>query len=518
MAQKPISMNKIRRIVQLLQTGTSVRTIAKQCCVSRNTVRCYKDRIASAGSLEALLLRSNEELSAIVYEPSETGKIPKEPYDTLQKLLPVYAKELQRTGVTRDLLWQEYRMLHPQGYGYTQFCHYLALHTVSKDTVMHFLHRMGEKMMVDFAGKTMSYVDENGELISCQVFVAVLPYSGYSYVEAVHSQKQEDFVRCLENALSWINGTPQCILSDNLKSFVKRSNRYEPEFTDLMEQFSIHYNTAIMAARVEKPRDKAAVEKAVHLSYQRIYAPLRDQHFRSLKELNQAIKEQLNLHHLRAFRGGNQTRKGLFEEERLHLKMLPTSRIEIKQRVSAKVQKNYHVVLGEDWHYYSVPHNYVGKQVQLIYTSSTVELYHEHERIAIHVRHIKRYGYTTDPNHMPANHRHYAIMKGWDADYFKNQAKQISPDVLEVIDRILQSRQFPEQAYNACLGILRLEKKYTSNRLTAACALSIQARSVSYKFINNILKNNTDLRLAQAPTLFSLPTDHANLRGAKEYQ
>lgn len=518
MAQQPISMNQIRRIVQLLQAGTSVRSIAKQCRISRNTVRCYKERINSAGKLEDLLLMSETELSALVYEPAETGNEPTERYDVLDKLLPVVAKELQRTGVTRDLLWQEYKVLHPQGYGYTQFCHYLSLHIESKDTVMHFFHRMGEKMMVDFAGKTMSYVDENAEIINCQVFVAVLPYSGYSYVEAVHSQKQEDFVRCLENALAWMGGVPQCILSDNLKSSVKRSNRYEPQFTDLMEQFSVHYNTAVMAARVEKPRDKASVEKAVHLAYQRVYAPLRDQHFRSLKELNHAIKEQMNLHHLRPFRNSGQTRKELFEQEYVHLKPLPASSLEIKQRVSAKVQKNYHVILGEDRHYYSVPHNQVGKQVQIVYTSSAVEIYHEHERIAIHNRHIKQYGYTTHPEHMPANHRHYTVMKGWDADYFKDQAKKISPDVLEIIDRILQSRQFCEQAYNACLGILRLEKKYGSSRLTAACTLALQGRSVSYKFINNILKNNTDIRLSQSPTLFSLPPDHSNLRGAQQYQ
>ena len=512
-------MNHIRRILQLMQSNTSERSIAKQCAISRTTVRSYSLRLLQSNlGFDQLLDLDDKALSAMVYESPEIGKGRSKRFDSMEELLVKCESELKKTGVTRELLWQEYRLLCPKGYGYTQFCHYLSQHIAKKDTVMHFLHRMGEKMMVDFAGKTMSYMDEEGEIIPCQVFVAVLPYSGYTYVEAVRSQKQQDFVQCLENALHYIEGVPECIVSDNLKSYVKRANRYEPEFTDLIEQFSVHYNTAVMAARIKKPRDKASVEKAVHLSYQRVYAPLRNQHFRSLKEMNNAILGKLTHHHGRGFRGGKQTRDQLFDEERQHLKPLPQSRIEIKQRVMAMVQKNYHVLLGEDRHYYSVPYNHVGKKIQIVYSSSTVEIYHQLDRIAIHARQIKRNVYSTTPAHMPPNHRHYAQMKGWDDEYFKTQAEKISAEVLKVIQGIIESRQFREQAYNACLGILRLAGKYGGHRLTAACTLALQARTISYKFVSTILRNNTDMREKTQPPLFNLPLDHDNVRGADNYK
>jgi transposase len=519
MAQKPLSMNHIRRILQLMQSNVSERSIAKQCSISRTTVRSYAQRILQINlELDQLLELDDKALSDMMHEAPEIGKGRSTRFDSVEDYLVTYASELKKTGVTKELLWQEYRLLYPTGYEYTQFCHYLSLHIGQKETVMHFLHRMGEKMMVDFAGKTMSYTDELGEIIPCQVFVAVLPYSGYSYVEAVRSQKQQDFVSCLENALHYMGGVPECIVSDNLKSYVKRASRYEPEFTELVEQFSVHYNTAVMAARIRKPRDKASVEKAVHLTYQRVYAPLRNQQFRSLKEMNHAILGQLTHHHGRGFRGGKQTRQQLFAEESLYLKPLPKSRIEIKQRIMAMAQKNYHVLLGEDRHFYSVPYNHVGKQLQIVYTSSTVEIYLQYERIAIHPRQIGRKGYSTNADHMPPNHRHYAQMKGWDADYFKTQAENISPEVLQVIEAILQSRKFQQQAYNACLGILRLGSKYGNERLTRAAALSLQSRMTTYKFVSTILRNNTDLREKAQAQLFTIPENHDNVRGAKNYQ
>lgn len=517
MAQNPINMNQIRRILQLIDSGLSNRSTAKQCAVSPKTIRNYKRRIAQSNvELKELLQMNDEQLSAIIYEPIGMGKQRQKRYDELKQVLEQCKEELKKTGVTYQLLWQEYRIVYPDGYSYTQFCNYLRLELAHKQTVMHFLHRMGEKVMVDFAGKTISYTDQEGEIVPCQVFVAVLPYSGYSYVEAVRSQHQQNFISAMENALEYFGGAPECIFSDNLRSYVKRSSRYEPEFTDLTEQFSIHYNTAVMAARVKKPRDKASVEKTVHLTYQRIYAPLRNQIFRSLQELNCAFKQQLTQHHDRLFRDKSKSRKQLFEEEQKHLRPLPQSRIEIKQRVEAKVQKNYHVLLGEDRHFYSVPYNHTGKRVQLVYTSTGVEVYHQHQRIAIHPRHQNRNGYTTLADHMPSHHKHYTIMKGWDGEYFKGQAKKISSQVLSVIEQILCSRQFCEQSYNACIGILRLADKYGNDRLTGACGIALQANSVNYRFINNILQNNMDLRSQQ--TLFSLPTEHQNLRGSGHYE
>lgn len=514
-------MNKLKRIIQLLSAGQSTRSIAKETSISRNTVREYITLIHATGiGFSELLTYSEEQLSNLIFDPPGQKTVSDKRRTILEDRLKELAKELSGRHITRQLLWQEYRIEHPDGYGYSQFCYILSEYVLRQDVSMHFLHKPGEKLQVDFAGRQLSYINESGQEIKCQVFVGVLPFSGYTYIEAVHSQKQEDFLSCLENALKYIGGVPQCIVSDNLRSAVKRSDRYDPEFTFLMEQFSVHYNTSVMAARVAKPKDKPSVEKAVHLAYERVYAPLRKKQFGSLADLNDAIWEQLMHHHDRPFRRSEQSRLQLFtSEESSSLGTLPVERMEVRREVMAKVQRNYHVVLGIDWHYYSVPFQYAGKQVKIIYTQGLVEIYHERQRIAIHHRSPGRNHYTTLKEHMPPHHLHYTITKGWDADYFRSKAQKISDEVVQVINQLLSTRFFAEQTFTACIGILRLADKYGNERLSVACGIAIKARAVRYRFIHNILKNKTDMCKEEESslTLFSTPA-HENVRGPSAYQ
>ncbi len=521
MAANTITMLQIRRIIQLHGNGESKRSIARQCSLSRNTVKEYLVLINKSGlNVGELLSMDDLQLNRLLHDPSRSTALPDNRQPALESQFDTLSKELRKTGVTRQLLWQEYRIMYPDGYSYSQFCHLLNQHLQTKETVMHFFHKAGEKMLVDFAGKTMHYTTHTGEKVSCQIFIAVLPFSGYTYTEAVHSQQQGDFLNCMENALRYFGGVPGCIVSDNLKSCIKKANRYEPELTELLEQFSLHYNTTVTAARIYKPRDKASVEKAVHLAYERVYAPLRNQTFSSLTDLNTAITHQLHAHHQRNFRNTEQTREQLFkQQEQELLRSLPSSRMGISQTASAKVQRNYHIVLGQDWHYYSVPYQYTGKQVKIIYTDTTVEIYYELKRIALHTRSRKRNGYSTHTDHMPSNHQHHSQIKGWDADYFRNKAKGLSPEIGQAIECILQSRFFYEQTYNACLGILRLADKYSCDRLSQACKIALQAKAVNYRFINNILINNMDQKEQASETTNVVSMGwHKNLRGPLAYQ
>ncbi|MEK7227212.1 MAG: IS21 family transposase, partial [Bacteroidota bacterium] len=427
-----------------------------------------------------------------------------------------------RTGVTRQLLWEEYRKEQPQGFGYTQFCHYLNLQIEKKNCVMHFDHKPGEKLMVDFAGKTMSYViKETGEVVTCQVFVAALAYSGYSYVEAVHSQKQEDFLFCLSNSLHFLEGVPQCILSDNLKSAVKRSNRYEPDFTSLSEQLSVHYDFTLMAARVGKPKDKPHVESAVRTTYYRVYAPLRDKMFFSIEELNEAIRHQLMIHNALPFQRKEGSRESIFMAvEKPLLKPLPTAPFEVKHVVEATVQRNYHVTLGEDWHHYSVPYIHVRERVKIIYTQKTVEVYLNLKRIAFHFRNKTKHAYTTLYEHMPTNHQQQQTARGWDGNYFRREAEKLGPGTLQVIEKALSLKIYPEQTFRTCLGVLRLGNKYGVQRLEAACSRAITGSKVNYRIIKNILENHLDQVPVSAtnPNLFSSIIEHENIRGALNYK
>lgn len=376
MSNNLVTMQHVRTIIQLLQRGFSGRRIARELQLSRNTVKLYSDRLnACAFSLEALQQMDDEGLGAIVYADAKQMQADSRKGD-FKSRIPYFLAELKRTGVTKLLLWEEYKRANADGYEYSQFCDLFAQYKKVNEASMHFSHSPADVMMVDFAGDNLSYVDKvSGELISCPVFVAVLPYSGYSFAVALSKATQPNVIKALNLCLDYFGGVPQALKCDNMKTAVSKSNRYEPVFTDTLIQWSLHNNTSLLAARVRKPKDKASVENEVKLVYQRIYAPLRDKIFFSLEELNVHIVEQLKEHHQRSFQKKDYSRYECFiKNEKILLQPLPAEKYIIKHVAKAKVQKNYHITLGENWHHYSVPFSFIGKTVNAIYDTDTVEI------------------------------------------------------------------------------------------------------------------------------------------------
>jgi transposase len=519
MSNKLITMQILRSIIQQLQRGFSHRRIARELQLSRNTVKHYALQLTSGThSLEALQQMNDADLSVIVH--AKAKQLQTNPRRTVfTSRTDYFLSELNRTGVTRLLLWQEYKKEHPAGYEYAKFCHLLSTQKQINGATMHFEHKPAEVMMVDFAGDNLSYiVKETGEVISCPVLVCVLPYSGYSYVSALINASLVHVVKALNECLVYFQGVPQNFKSDNMKQIVTKSCRYEPTFTDMMQQWALHNNIILLAARVGKPKDKASVENQVKLTYQRIYAPLRDKIFFSLEELNKSIREQLAEHHRLAFQRKAYSRYDCFtNEEKPLLQSLPFSSYVIRHRVEAKVQKNYHITLGENWNHYSVPFSYIGKKVNAVYDTDTVEIYYQHQRIALHKRSYKKHGYTTIKEHMPEGHQRYFEQRGWTAEYFLTQAQKIGPYTNQYIKGMLEGKRFTEQTYNGCLGILRLGKAYTGLRLEAACKRALKGNSYAYKIVSNILSSNLDqLGAPEQPTLFNMP-EHDNLRGPQAY-
>ncbi len=517
-------MHQIRRIIELHGQGRGIREIQRLTGLSRNTIRDYLRRIQESSlSVQELLALDDASLGPFVYvdtiEKGSAGRTPDTRYESFESLLNYYSSELQKRGVTRQLLWNEYRKDNPEGYSYSQFCEYLLRYRKQDQAVMHFTHQPGEQLQVDFAGGKLSYVERpTGEVISCEVLICAMPYSHYLYAEALPSQKQEYFINGLRRCLEYIGGVPLSIKCDNMKTAVVRANRYEPQFTEAMMYMAEHYGTTILTARVRKPRDKGSVEKAVSIAYQRIYAPLRNQTFYSLEELNAAILKQLAMTNQRLMKGKEGTRQSLFEaHEKPLLKVLPATGYEIRHVTESTVQRNYHVILGEDRHQYSVPHTLIGRRVKLIYTTETVEIYDGLKRIAFHKRSYRKHDYTTLTDHMPAHHQHVSKQRGWDGDYFKAQAARIGPATEKVIEKILTSRLYHEQTYTSCLGVLKLGKQYGPERLEAACLRSASAPLINYRVIANILCNNLD----KVPTTESdqLPlVYHDQIRGPQTYK
>lgn len=520
---KPLRMHQIRRIIELQLEGRSIRKTVELTGLSRNTVREYLRRMSSTGmSLGELHSLDDESLSSLVYvdasEKLSAGRTIDKRHEDLKGHLASYIQELKRRGVTRQLLWEEYRKLYPDGYGYTQFCAYLNQHLRIGDAVMHFTHQPGESSQIDFAGKKLGYVDRStGEWIECESLVCVLPFSHYMYVEALPSQKQEQFIAGLARFKRFIGGVTACIKMDNMRTAVTRASRYEPIFTEAMEYFAEHYRTTAIAARPGKPRDKGSVEKAVDLAYKHVYAPLRNQVFYSLEELNAAIRKQVDLFNSRPFKNKPGSRKELFEKyEKPLLKPLPSSDYQIRHTTDSKVQRNYHVIVGEDRHQYSVPYTLIGKTLKIIYTADTVEIYEGLRRVALHKRSYRRNGYTTNIEHRPVNHQKVIEQKAWDEEYFLQNASYIGQSVQQVVQRILSSTGFYEQTYNSCLGILRLGKQYGNERLENACKRVLSSTRVNCGMVENILKNNLD-KLTSSSESSNIP-DHHQIRGSESYQ
>ena len=519
MANKTITMLQIRRILQLKQRGKSNREVARELHISRDAVNSYVKQIfLLEKSIENLLQLDDQELSSLVYkEPS--GHPPDPRFADLQQRIPYLSDELKKPHATRMVLWEEYRIQVPEGYGYAQFCEHLSRFLEARKVVMHFDHEPAASMFFDFAGDKIPCVDkDSGEITRYPVFVCTLPFSGYTYVEALRSANRENLLKALNNALCYIGGVPLSAKTDNMKQVVKKSDRYEPAFEELAEQWALHYGTTLLASRVKKPRDKASVESHVYTVYNRIYAPLRNNIFYSIKHINESLWEQTDRLNGQNFQRQNYSRRDRFlMHEKALLLPLPTETFVPKSKVMAKVQRNYHITLGQDWHHYSVPYQYAGKTVSVIYDTDNVEIYLDSVRIACHKRDYRRNAYSTIEEHRPPSHKHYARMKGWNAEYFIEKAGQIGPNTVEAISKILEQRIFIEQTYNSCLGVFRLGEKYGNDRLEAACRRAVAGSKVTYMMIKNILERNLDKAAIQSELFIGIPT-HENIRGAEFYQ
>jgi len=431
--------------------------------------------------------------------------------------LPYFHQELKKPGVTRWVLWGEYKQLYPEGYGYSHFCLALQKYLVRDQSTMHFEHEPGDKLYFDFAGKKLSFVDkETGEVQEAEVFVAVLGYSQLSYVEAVNSQKQEDVIGACTRALAFFGGATKAIVCDNLKAAIDKPVRYEPIVNQTFDDFANHYGMVVLPARVRKPKDKPLVEKAVSIAYSRIYAPLRHRTFFSLRELNTAIKEHVCIHNETHFQKKNYSRLDLFEkEEKPLLTPLPQQPYELKFYKEVTVMKKSHVQFRTDHHYYSVPYRYIGEKVKIIYTSSDISIYHKGERIAFHLRDYRHHHYTTVKEHLPSHHQ---FVSEWNPDFFLSWAARIDPVVNLYILEIFKRKSHPEQAYQSCLGILSLARKVNKEELINACSKAHQLGVYGYTYIIRLLKNGYGKNSPFQPSNQTALPLHDNIRGAEYYQ
>lgn len=452
---------------------------------------------------------AEEQLEALLYPPAPDAGPERHRPDPLW----IHTERQARKGVTLELLHIEYLAAHPDGLRYTAFCDVYRRWLKRRRLSMRQVHRAGEKMFIDYSGQRAEVVDpRTGEVRQVEIFVAVLGASSMTFAEATESQTLPDWTASHVRACAFFGGVTSVWVPDQLRSAVSGPHAYDPELNPTYHELAQHYGATVIPARPRKPRDKAKAERAVQLAQRWILARLRKEVFFSLAELNARISElldELNDRPMRTF--GNQSRRERFEMlDRPALQALPPTRYTFAEWKKAKVNIDYHVDV--EGHLYSVPHALVGQRLDVRYSADSVEVFHKSRLVAAHRRSRKVGGFTTTPAHMPAAHRQHAE---WSPSRLIRWGRKIGPSCGQLVEQILHSRRHPEQGYRACLGILRLAKKYSPERLEAACARAVAFGLRRVRQIEAMLKSGYDrLELAGAPSPEPPILEHENVRGA----
>ncbi|MFO1400116.1 MAG: IS21 family transposase [Steroidobacteraceae bacterium] len=501
MGQARLPVRKIREVLRLKAEGFSDRQVGVAIGSARSTVQECVKRAREAGiawplppELDEAALQ--ERLYRRVVALSRTPQ-------------PDFARlhaELARRGVTRLLLWEEYKAEQPEGWQYSVFCDQYRRWRARQELVLRQAHIPGDKLFVDYAGQTVPITDRHtGEVRSAQIFVAVLGASNYTYAEATWSQSLPDWLGSHVRALEHFAGVPRAIVPDNLRSAVTKARRYEPDLNPAYQDFAEHYGVAILPARVRRPRDKAKVETGVLVVERWILARLRHRVFFSLAELNAVLRELLERLNTRAFKKAEGSRRSRFDAiERAALRPLPLRAYEFGEWKKAKVHPDYHVEVARA--YYSVPYALIGMSVDVRLTAGGVEVFHQGKRVAVHARASERGHRHTRREHRPE--RHVAVIDRSLA-YTLEQARRIGAATAALIEAQASRRRHPEETLRSAQGILRLSRDFSPERLERACERALSLQVYTYRAVRTLIETPAPSAVQPA-----LDLAHEHVRGA----
>jgi transposase len=509
--RKEIVMIKYREILRLRASGVSIRNIAYSCDCSKSTVQHALKKAKMQGLSWPLPEQIDDREIYRILFPKEVS--------VSDKVEPDFEKinsELLKKGVTLALCWNEYvDLCIEQGgapYQYSAFCRRYRLWGQAKNAVMHIERKPAETMMVDWAGKTMEVISrDTSETLKVYIFVACLPYSSYLFAEGFYKMDQEAWLSAHINAFEHFGGTTPILIPDNLKTGIVRNGLDDLVVNESYRRLAEYYGTAVVPARVRKPRDKAAVESSVGLITRGAMAPLRNHTFFDLGELNRALKEKVDEINCRPFQKREGSRGSIFSgQEKDALVPLPRKRFEAYTLKTTTVPYNYHISVESI--FYSVPFEYVKQEVEVRISKSMIAIYKDAERIASHKRSYAHKGsYVTNPEHMPEAHKDYTE---WTGDRFRRWAREKGNAVEEVIDSVLKCKPIEQQAYRSCHAIISLAKKHGDTALDEACirALAI-SRIPSYKTVKTIITRMNDTKEGPQDG-----NEYAFLRGAEYFE
>ena len=515
MAGKTKAMSQIKQLILMNQAGNGIKTIARTLGISKNTVKAYLLKLSMLSDPSKVLLRMDDPILQGRFHGGNPAYCDHR-LDVLEGKLAHLSHELTRKGVTLRLLWEEYRSEHPDGYGYTQFCYHMEQYKKQKTPSAVLNHRAGETLYVDFAGKTHHYTDRaTGKPIECQVFVATMPYSDFGFCLLVPSQKIADFLYALEQCFVFLGGVPKVLVPDNLKSAITKSDRYEPQVNQSLQDFANHYGIIVSPARARKPKDKALVENHVKIFYTHVFARLRNRQHFSLEELNTDVRHLIIAHNQTRMQQRPYSRQECFlSDEKKLLQPLPAEKFELKYYQRLTLAKNNYISLTQDKHYYSAPYQYIGKVVDVVTTRSMVKIYYSGRCIATHLRASATDArYIHQREHLCSAHQHYFDRS---PDYYIKRARSLSLVLGRLIEQKFDSPQPPETLYRSCDGILRLVRSLDRPTLDAVCKKAIDDERLSMKHLETIITHKTWMLKEDQPTV-ALP-NHENIRGKNYFQ
>ena len=510
-------MVNYKEILRLSHEGYSQRQIESSVHCSRHTVRdtlSAAERNGIIWPLEESV--TNEQIGAILF--------PERHSETSTYLEPDYAyihRELAKRGVTLTLLWNEYvqkaESLGKKPYMTTQFGDkYRSWARITKAT-MRIQHKPGDAMQVDWAGDTLSVYDSmTGEITPAYLFIAVLPCSCYVYAEAAADMRLENWLNCHVHAYEYFDGVTRLLIPDNLKTGETKNNRYETVLNRSYQELAEYYDTAIVPARVEHPKDKSLAEGSVKFASTWILAALRNERFFTLNEAREAVRQKLEELNLREFKQREGCRRSAYlEEEKAFMKQLPSQRYELATwNPNIKVGTDYLVSDGRNK--YSVPFDLIGEKVDIRLTSTTVEVFFHGSRVASHVRKtaVQREPIVNE-NHMTPEHRKYL---NYITEDFAVWAKSVGESTMRVVTYFLTAGKEPEQGYKSCASLTKLAEKYGAKKLETACADVLKHTSApSLRLISTIMKNGIIKPEEEKPEVRRNSNAYGITRGAAYY-
>lgn len=512
MPRPRMKIKTIREILRLDSMSFSTREIARSVNKGSSSVNDMIRRARNAG-LEWSEAKDidDRKLEEMLYPSSGVVRG--------AKVEPDFAyvhEELKKKGVTRQLLWEEYleKGIGSPHYSYPQFCKlYNMWFGKNRTPLMRQTHKAGEKCFVDYAGMKVNITDpRTGEVSGAQIFVGVMGASNYIFAEAVESQSLENWLESHTRMVEFFCGVPRVIVPDNLKSGVTRASRYEPEVNPSYLQWADHYGVAVIPARPYKPKDKAKAESGVQIVERSVLAPVRNEVFWSLEQLNARVKQIMVEVNTKPFQKLPGCRREQFEKVDLpEMGELPANRYEYTDIKRAKVNIDYHVEYKKCL--YSVPYAYRTERVDVHASRNLVSIYFRNELIAQH-RRTKPGRPATEPAHMPESHRQH---KQWNPESLRNWADKLGEEVRRWVDAQLTSREHPELAYRTLLGLRDLARRYPAQRINGACGVANRKGLMRVKQVSEILKNSMD-KLPLFEEDASLPQDHKNIRGPEEFR